>query len=196
MRLYGVTAFLLTGLCAPALWSASSVDPSGGKTVRITNFHQVNDHIYRGAQPSAGGFEDLAKIGVKTVIDLRDGETRGRDGEKKLVEGAGMHYVHVPLAGFGAPKDEQIGSLLSLLDDSSAWPVFVHCKRGADRTGTVVACYRISHDHWDNEKALSEARIHGLSILERAMHEYIVHFEKSGKPTLPHAELKTNPATP
>ena len=48
---------------------------------------------------------------------------------------------------------------------------------GADRTGTVVACYRIAHDHWDNRKALGEARQFGMSWVQRAMHHYVMNYK-------------------
>jgi protein tyrosine/serine phosphatase len=66
--------------------------------------------------------------------------------------------------------------MLALLNDSSEWPIFVHCRRGADRTGTAIACYRIAHDHWSNQQALAEAKTLGMSSLEIGMQRYILHF--------------------
>jgi tyrosine-protein phosphatase SIW14 len=141
----------------------------------VPNFHQVSQNIYRGAQPSKEGFHSLASLGVKTVIDLRGGGGRSQD-EQKVVEAAGMRYVAIPLSGYAAPSAEQVSKLLGLLNDSSAGPVFVHCRRGADRTGTIIACYRISHDHWDNAKALTEAAADGMSRTEVAMKHYVQNF--------------------
>jgi uncharacterized protein (TIGR01244 family) len=142
----------------------------------VPRFHSVNEHIYRGGQPSREGIKHLAKIGVRTVVDLRGGNDHSAE-EEKLVEAAGMRYVHVPMNGLTAPTDQQIATVLDLLDDGSAAPIFVHCKRGADRTGTAIACYRIRHDRWDNQKALREARMTGLSWVQRGMQQYILHFE-------------------
>jgi protein-tyrosine phosphatase len=75
--------------------------------------------------------------------------------------------------------------LLGLLNDAAAGPVFVHCRRGADRTGTVLACYRIAHDGWDNSKALSEARSLGMSWIERAMQSYVLHYAAAPAPAKP-----------
>jgi tyrosine-protein phosphatase SIW14 len=149
----------------------------------VHNFHQVNDHLYRGAQPSNPGFGELAKLGIKTIFDLRESGQRSAS-EKKTVEAAGMRYLSFPLDGFGAPPADVIAKLLALFEDSTAGPVFVHCRRGADRTGTVVAVYRIVHDHWENAQALEEAKTFGMSWTERAMQSYIVHY-KVGEPTAP-----------
>jgi tyrosine-protein phosphatase SIW14 len=158
-------------LAAAMVFAGAADTPSG-----VHNFHTVNDHVYRGAQPTREGVYSLAKLGVRTIIDLRGGNEHSRD-EETMVKAAGMHYVHVPLNGLQAPSDQQMATILALLDDSSAWPVFVHCLRGADRTGTVIACYRIAHDHWANEKALREARLDGMSWVERAMQHYILSFQ-------------------
>lgn len=148
----------------------------------VPNFHQVNDHVYRGAQPETPGFAELAKLGIKTVIDLREPGSRST-AEKKTVEAAGMHYLSFPMAGFGAPPDDLVVKILTLFENAADGPVFVHCRRGADRTGTVIAVYRIVHDHWENAKALAEAKTFGMSWTERAMQYYIAHYHAPDRST-------------
>lgn len=165
-----VTPKILVGLLAvgSALFAQG---PTG-----VGNFHRVDDHVYRGAQPTPEGYRSLAKLGVKTVIDLRESGSRS-DAEKRLVEQTGMRYVNIPFSGFAAPRDEQMARVLALVNDPAVGPVFVHCRRGADRTGTVVACYRIQHDHWKNQAALVEAKSDGMSWLERAMQHYVMRYQ-------------------
>ncbi len=143
----------------------------------IPNFHQVNEHVYRGAQPRHEGWDSLAKLGVKTVIDLRDSSVK----EQHEVEAAGMRYISIPLAGLGAPPADKVTKLLALLNDSPD-PVFVHCRRGADRTGTIIACYRIQHDGWSNDKALQEAKSFGMAGIEVAMQHYVMGFHAPVQP--------------
>lgn len=74
-----------------------------------------------------------------------------------------MEYVSVGLSGIFLPTKKQMSDILALLEDASRGPVFVHCRRGADRTGVVIACYRIAHDHWTTEQAIREAHEQGFS---------------------------------
>ena len=143
----------------------------------IPNFQKVDEHVYRGGQCNEDGFKDLAKLGVKTVIDLRAIGEHSQADEERVVKGLGMRYVSIPMKGLSAPKDADVAAVLALFNDSAAGPVFVHCRRGADRTGTVVAVYRVSHDHWENRKALKEAKSLGMSFIERSMQGYVMHYK-------------------
>jgi tyrosine-protein phosphatase SIW14 len=168
----------LSGLLGPAIGLATLQAGSLPDVPGVPNFHRVNENIYRGAQPRGQGFASLAKLGIKTVIDLR-----GESSEEDAVQRAGMHYVRLPWREFKAPTDSQIEAFLALLNASSEWPVFVHCRRGADRTGTAVACYRIAHDHWSNQQALAEAKSYGMSSIEFSMQRYILHFGAAASDT-------------
>jgi len=155
----------------------------------VPNFHQVNEHVFRGAQPAGEGWNSLAKLGVKVVIDLRQDKEGGEhliSAEAKAVEAAGMRYVNVPLKGVVAPSDDQIVRILTILYGSD--PVFVHCRQGKDRTGVAIACYRIAHDGWDRQKALDEAKAIGMHWQEVGMKRYISHFTGVGIGIVPGAE--------
>ncbi len=142
----------------------------------IKNFHQVNEHVYRGGQPTEEGFAALSKLGVKTVIDLRETDERAK-WEEAAVTASGMKYVNVPMTGLIPPSDAEITKILGLLEDESAGPVFVHCKRGADRTGAVIAAYRIDHDRWENHRALTEAKDMGMAFFQQPRKEFIRTFQ-------------------
>ena len=145
----------------------------------IKNMQAVNDHIYRGAQPGSAGFKELAKMGIKTVIDLRDKPSQA-DREKQVVESLGMKYVGIPMS-MHAPTDDQIAKALGVLNSTESAPVFLHCLGGRDRTGVVIACYRIAHDGWDNHKALAEATVHGLSVFDVGMRRFIERYRPAKK---------------
>jgi tyrosine-protein phosphatase SIW14 len=142
----------------------------------IKNFSQVDGQVYRGGQPTGEGFNYLAKIGVKTVVDLREHDERSLT-EEQVVTAAGMQYVNVPMTGLTPPTEAEITKILALLEDDTTGPVFVHCQRGADRTGAVIAAYRIDHDHWDNARALTEAKSLGMSFFQFPRQSYILTFK-------------------
>ena len=166
----------MLSLALSSAWSAS-LDAPG-----VPNFHQVNEHLYRGGQPAAPGWSSLANLGVKLVVDLRPATEHPVKEESRAVETAGMSYVNVPMKSLGAPPADVLIRVLALLESGSNGSVFVHCKRGSDRTGTVIACYRIQHDHWENQKALQEARSYGMYRIEHAMMHCILNFNPASFP--------------
>jgi len=167
--IFGFTA----SLTFTSAWASSQNE-------NLPNFQKVDDHVYRGAQPTDSGFKDLPQLGIKTVVDLRDIGEHSQANEQKIVTDLGMRYLSIPMHGMSTPKDDQVAAVQALFNDTASGPVFVHCKRGADRTGMVIAVYRISHDQWDNKKALTEAKSYGMSIFERAIQHYVMDF----KPTV------------
>jgi protein tyrosine phosphatase (PTP) superfamily phosphohydrolase (DUF442 family) len=146
-----------------------------GPVAGVKNFDQVDAHVYRGAQPTGEGFQNLAKLGVKTIVDLREAGDRSK-AEDQMVTAAGMTYVNVPMTGLTPPTEREITQILAMLEDSSSGPVFVHCLRGADRTGAVIAAYRIDHDKWDNVHALKDAKAHSMSFFQVPRERYIKNF--------------------
>jgi uncharacterized protein (TIGR01244 family) len=161
---------LLLAVCCAA--SASANTPG------VENFHQVDRNIYRGAQPTAEGLKSLADLGVKTIVDLRHGKEHA-DGEQQAAEKLGVRYINVPMSGLTPPTDDEIASILTVLNAADSGPVFVHCREGKDRTGVVIASWRIAHDHWSNDQALAEARSYGMSPRQHPRQNFILNFEKS-----------------
>lgn len=165
---------LRTSLCTvslAALALTARAEAGDLKAPGVPNFHQVNGHVFRGAQPSKEGWASLRKLGVHTVIDLRRSEEHSTEAERKAVEAAGMQYVNVPMNGFDIPRPDQIAAALSHIGETDT--VFVHCRQGRDRTGTIVAAYRIAHDRWDCPKALNEASSCGMHWYEFGMRRFL-----------------------
>ena len=121
--------------------------------VKIKNFGQMDERFYRGAQPKEADYKELAAIGIKTVIDLRDDP---ESYEKQDVEGLGMRYVNIPMSDKDYPKGEQVDQFLKLVANPDTGKFFVHCAGGRHRTGVMGAVYRFNKDHWNLDQAFAE----------------------------------------
>ena len=124
--------------------------------VRIDNFGRISATYYRGAQPEAGDYADLASLGVKTVINLTSDDALAE--EPTMVEKAGMKYVAIPMTTRIAPTSEQLDEFLKIVIDPANQPVFVHCVGGKHRTGVMTAVYRMTQDSWTSEQAFNEMK--------------------------------------
>jgi len=116
----------------------------------LENFAKVSDALYRGAQPSREGFIQLKAMGVKTIVDLRDHHS-----DLKNLRGLGFRYAHVPCESL-RPEENNVLAFLKVVTDPQNQPVFVHCMHGSDRTGMMVACYRMVVQGWDRQNSMAE----------------------------------------
>ncbi|MCE9609179.1 MAG: tyrosine-protein phosphatase [Chthoniobacter sp.] len=116
----------------------------------LPNLHRVTPNLYRCAQPTEGGAEAAEKLGIKTVISLRAWHSDGDAlrGSTLRVERIRFNTWH--------PEDEDVVRFLRLATDRRLGPFLVHCQHGADRTGTMIAIYRIVVQGWKKEAAIHE----------------------------------------
>lgn len=121
----------------------------------IKNFGQMDNHFYRGAQPKDDEYKELADLGVKAVIDLRDDPMPYA---KSAAEAVKMRYVSIPMSDKDYPKDADVETFLKTTNDEANWPFYVHCAGGRHRTGLMGAMYRFNHDGWDYNKAYEEMK--------------------------------------
>jgi tyrosine-protein phosphatase SIW14 len=153
----------------------------------LPNFHQVNDHLYRGGQPKKGGLKKLADLGIKTIINLR-GDSEDTLAEEAEAKRLGFLYYNIPMSSIGRPTDEQISKVIEIIDLARLArlarlaglagnaPVFIHCRRGSDRTGVIIAIYRMMRDCWTAERALQEAKRYGMGWIQFRKRDYIKDF--------------------
>lgn len=177
-------AFLIV-LGAPAWLLAQDAKPSG-----VDRFHRVDDRLFRGAQPTQAGLKSLWDTGVRTVISLRNDDDVDYD-EQKAAEALGMKWINIPIQDGSfftqsrrIPEDA-IQAFFEAVDSAVPGPVFVHCRRGTDRTGAIVAFYRIARQGWPSEKAAKEARDVGMRSWYRGLQQQIREFtpQSSARPT-------------
>src|SRR5205807_6729784 len=84
--------------------------------------------------------------------------------EESLVRSLGMNYVHIPMSVtvWTRISDASIRKYFEIVSNPENFPLFIHCERGADRTGVMVGFYRIAVQGWDGARAIKEAREVGM----------------------------------
>jgi len=180
MKTKQVTSILIAAITAAAatqdvpMACADNVNPSSSHSAAVLdsahsserlynlpgldNVGRVESGIFRGAQPGKDGYATLKRMGIKTVIDLRTTAN-----EKKQVEAAGMQAIAVPIVMSRKGLREKVDRVVALMADPANQPVFVHCRHGQDRTGIVVAAYRMKQLGWSLADAEAEMQAFGFN---------------------------------
>ena len=180
MHRLAVTLFFVFAALAPR----SAAAQQAATDVPIARFHQVDEHLYRGAQPTTLGLTRLQALGIRTVINIRDERDAAVEDERRIVESLGMRFVHIPIKDgniFNWSRRipaETVTRFFEALGYAPG-PVFIHCKRGTDRTGALIAIYRIARNGWDTARALKEANDRGMRPWYRGLRKQIETFDAS-----------------
>jgi protein tyrosine phosphatase (PTP) superfamily phosphohydrolase (DUF442 family) len=138
-----------------ALAQEAATPAANNASVKIKNFGQMDDRFYRGAQPDKKDYKDLAALGIKTIIDLREDP---ESYEQPLVESLGMKYVNIPMVGKKYPTPEATEAFLKTINDPATGKFYVHCAGGRHRTGAMGAVYRFQFYDWDYDQVYKEMK--------------------------------------
>lgn len=115
----------------------------------VKNCYRLDDELYRSGQPDDDGFEALEKLGLKSVLNLREYHSDNDEAEDTK-----LALYRFKMAAGKVTRDELMQCLL--LMDKAPKPILVHCWHGSDRTGVVCAAYRITVQGWTPETAIAE----------------------------------------
>jgi protein tyrosine phosphatase (PTP) superfamily phosphohydrolase (DUF442 family) len=149
----------------------------------LPNFGEVTAGLYRGGQPTHAGFDKLAQMGVAIVVDF------GRSSrDEKQTRKLGMQYMTIPWH-CPFPKDEAFAKFLKVVKENPDKKIFAHCRLGDDRTGMMIAAYRMALQGWSADEAMNEMRQFGFSEVHHFICPGLAGYEK-GFPK----RLKNSPA--
>ncbi len=148
----------------PAEWAAPVISTS------LENCYRVSDELYRCEQPRLRDIPDLKALGIGTILNLRHWNSDSKDFEK-----AGIVLVAQRMRAGKLSEDDLVAALRLIRDAPK--PVLIHCWHGSDRTGSVVAAYRIVFQNWTPAAALDELRHGGFGYHERWFPNIITLFE-------------------
>ena len=147
--------FVLAWLCLPSSLPANPDalrNPNWAQPVQmegVANFYMVDDGLYRSEQPTAKGFENLNEFGIASIINLRESDT-----DRKLAPINSTKLISTPLVTWEI-TDESVAAALRAIRSADK-PVLVHCRHGADRTGLIIALYRVMYQGWTKGNAKDE----------------------------------------
>jgi protein tyrosine/serine phosphatase len=153
--------------------------------VHIDNFGQINARYYRGGQPQARDYTDLAALGVKTIVNLTSDDAQAE--EPALAQQNGLHYFQIPMTTHQPPTGAQLAEFLAIVNDPENQPVYVHCVGGRHRTGVMTAVYRMTDDGWTAEQAFAEMKKYqfGMDFLHPEFKKFVYEFRPAAKPSAP-----------
>jgi protein tyrosine/serine phosphatase len=139
----------------------------------LPNFGEVTPRLYRGGQPTPQGFNKLAEMGVAIVVDF------GRSSrDEKQTRKLGMEYVTIPWH-CPFPKDEAFAKFLKLVKENPDKKIFAHCRLGDDRTGMMIAAYRMAMRGWSADEAMNEMKQFGFSEAHHFICPGLAGYERS-----------------
>ncbi|UCD49612.1 MAG: tyrosine-protein phosphatase [Phycisphaerales bacterium] len=139
----------------------------------VPNLHRVSPGLFRGAQPTAEGMEQLPRLGITTIVNLRSLHS-----DRDEIGALPLDYEHIAMKTWEA-EDEEVVRFLRIVTNPSRGPVFVHCQRGADRTGTMCAIYRVVIQGWTKDQAVAEMTQGGFGFYEgwQNLIDYVRHLD-------------------
>lgn len=126
----------------------------------VPNLFQVSTNLYRSAQPTAQGMQNLKRRGIVTIVNLRSFHS-----DRDELGTTGLGYEHLSMKAWH-PERKEVERFLQIVTDPKKTPVLVHCQHGADRTGTMCAMYRIVVQGWTKEEAIREMTGGGFGFHE------------------------------
>jgi protein tyrosine/serine phosphatase len=123
------------------------------------NRHRVSDRVWRSAQPSPVGLQREKRRGIRTVLCVRGSfPFRPWPLEQEACERLGLDLYKLHIRGREAPTQNELLALVDLLE-TAEYPLLIHCKSGADRSGFVAAVYLLAIERRSPAEALAELSV-------------------------------------
>ncbi len=98
--------------------------------------------VVRSAQPTSHLPEWIREYGIRSILNLRGGSAADwwYEAEVKTALGGGVTFYDFPISATKRPSRRELLVLIDTLR-SCTYPLLIHCKSGADRTGLASALY-------------------------------------------------------
>ncbi len=117
----------------------------------VKNIYKVDEGVYRSGQPTKEQFLLLDRYGIDEILNLR---FLGSDKKKANQTSLKLHHNKIITEVI---NEHKLLEALRIIKDRQG-NILIHCRHGSDRTGAVVAMYRIVFQGWTKEKAINELK--------------------------------------
>lgn len=151
-------------LFAGATYAVADIIELQNEAAEVKNIKVLDQQLIVSGQPWGDELQSLAKQGVKTVINLRSDYEMEDYNEQKVVQAAGMKYIHLPISGANDVNAENAAKLSELIGQQDGI-VLVHCS-SSNRVGALLALAKMQQGE-SLENALFYGKQAGLSNLKQ-----------------------------
>lgn len=137
----------------------------------FNNLYKINDSLYRSEQPDSLDVEILNKLGIVSILNLRKYHN-----DIDFLKTKNFNFYEVEMHAYWI-KNKNVIEALKIINNAPK-PLLIHCKHGSDRTGLIVAMYRIIFEDWTKEKAIDELKKYGFHTIFFNIPRYIRNVDK------------------
>ena len=152
-----MTFFLLTNFSSEKsnLFASSEDEP-------LIRFHKINENFYRGGQPTEEGYVKLKELGIDIIINFCQ-EKEFIQRSEKLARENGMEQRSIPWNIYGRANPKIPKEFFEIINNNDGKRIFIHCKRGVERTGVMSGLYYLKYEKLSNKEAYYKA-FHGFPV--------------------------------
>ena len=122
--------------------------------------NKVSEGIYRSGRPNLNNNLHF----LKTIVNLEDDYESVRK-EWEYCRRNNIIFVWRPMSEIKKPYKHYLFYLANIIENRFKRPILIHCKHGHERTGIVIAQYRMNWEGWSKWKAIKEALRKGFNPL-------------------------------
>ncbi|MGE0628992.1 MAG: protein tyrosine phosphatase [Hyphomicrobiaceae bacterium] len=149
-------AWLRNALGKPASYLDMLFVDHGIFRLIYSNRHRLGQHAWRSAQPAPHQIRAMAKMGIRTIVNLRGERLCGSYWlEKAACRRYGIRLVNFQVRSRAAPSREEVLGACRLFGEIE-YPMLLHCKSGADRAGLMSVLYAHLHEGVPMREAIKQ----------------------------------------
>lgn len=111
------------------------------------NFHKISDGVYRSSQPTMTQLErDVKKYNIKTILNLKGANKNSAYYvfEVEKCKELGIKLIDIEIYSRSIPDAKRIKNAKEIFENIE-YPMWMHCKAGADRTGLYATLFQYFH---------------------------------------------------